>query len=289
MSVYLLVGGDHNGITERTEQLFEDQTPHRFDLHDPGFETNQLLDVLTTRPLFGQTPPVLIRNAETLPKEVLHALNQVPNTAVVVMVAARKPAGIPKNNDFVVETYPKLKGRDLPQRVTQIAGTYGVTLTAQTRNVFVNRSGHNLDRIRSVCHQLQLANITKPTAPQINILLGTTYPEGVPWEITDHVLGSNLKKAVEAATNQNPFAVCGYLHSWYKTALIVQENPDTTDLAPFVKQRSRNVSKKYATPQIYRCLQQVVDTELQLRQHPQNDHPHLITQLLANLILIQHS
>jgi DNA polymerase III delta subunit len=103
------------------------------------------------------------------------------------------------------------RGRDLPAAVTELADHHGITLQRASRQLLVDRSGHDLARIDSILRGLAAAGLTTPSVRQTEVLLGSQAAPGVPWDLSDAAERGDTAAVLQSARTVDPLAACGWM------------------------------------------------------------------------------
>lgn len=253
MELWILHGSDDEAIRQRRRSLLEAAgEPHEvMDLTEEPLDS--LLNALSSPSLFSPRRVIALEGLATLDEKSAKRLAEAVKSSDAYVVARGEaiPAAVLKAlKPFgTEEKFSTPRNAAVKDRVREIASRHGVKLSAAAERILVTRSGHDLDRVASVCRQLELAGIAAPSERQIGVLVGSTAPGGVPWAITDALEQGRFDRALEAAAGQEPMAVLGYLSNQVTAAARIAElEPSTADsrsiaaalgVTPFVAEKAR--------------------------------------------------
>jgi DNA polymerase III delta subunit len=177
-----------------------------------------LLDAIGSPSLFGGRRVVAVDGIEALTdRDVDRMLRLAAHSDAVVV--ARAAGSLPVQTRDRLKTIGQVitctapKGRGVGARVEEMVVSSGVTLGPELRRMLVDRAGHDLDRVASVLRQLTIAQIFQPSRAQLDVLLGSAAPPGVPWALADAIEAGDTATAVTASIGLEPLAALGYLTS----------------------------------------------------------------------------
>ncbi len=231
--MWILTGSDAVAVAQRRAALLAaaGQEPERIDLADEGSET--LFTALESLSLFADRRVVAVENAEMLNEADVARLSTTVSDAYVVMRAATLSTTAAKALARVatIEKHNTPKGKAARPRIVEVARQHGVTLTADVEALLVARASHDLARVNSVCLQLSLVGINRPKAGQVQTLLGTCAPDGVPWAITDALEKRDIAGAITAADDVEPIAALAYLTNQVTLAARIVETGERDSAA----------------------------------------------------------
>lgn len=229
MDMWVLHGSDDEALTRRRGVLLAGagQEAERIDLAEDGPEA--LFAALESYSLFQDRRVVCVENADVLSETDALRIAGCDSDAYVVMRAESLTAAVTKilANTATIEKFTTAKGRQVGARVKEIAEQHGLVLAGDVERLLTGRAGHDLHRVASICTQLSLAGITKPTRAQVTVLLGTCAPDGVPWGVTDALEQRDIAGAIKAAEGLEPMSVLAYLTNQITLAAAVSESPST--------------------------------------------------------------
>jgi DNA polymerase III delta subunit len=214
MKLYVLHGDDTDAVARRRTELLQ-HVGFREEA-DCAEDTGKAVVAAAECPsMFGDVRIVAVENFEMTDDEnVRRLLDAAPmSDAVIVARCSTLPAAFAKKIAGVatVEKFVLAKGRDAAGRVTEIAREEGVTLSGPQRMLLVERCGDNLERVRSICWQLAMAGSTTPSDRQIDVLLGSSSRDGVPWNVTDALRSGDVRGALQALEGLEAMPVLAYL------------------------------------------------------------------------------
>lgn len=227
MELWILHGSDDEAIRQRRRSLLEaaGESHEVVDLTEEPLDS--LLNALSSPSLFSPRRVIALEGLSTLDEKAAKRLAETAKTsdAYVVARADAIPAAVlkPLKPFATEEKFTTPRNAAVKDRVREIARRHGVKLSAAVERTLVARAGHDLDRVASVCRQLELAGIANPSERQIGVLVGSTAPGGVPWAITDALEQGRFDRALEAAVGQEPMAVLGYLSNQVAAAARIAE------------------------------------------------------------------
>ena len=221
----MLHGADDEAITSRRAALLAaagDAAEH-LDVTEDG--PAPLFLALESMSLFSARRVVAVDGIEALSEADLKRLAGLDSDAYVVARAGTLTAAATKLLAKVatIEKFATAKGRQIRTRVAEIAASHHVTLTADVERFLADRAGHDLGRVSSVCAQLELVGVLQPKLRQVQTLLGTCAPDGVPWSITDALERGDVATAVSAALTLDGIATLAYLTNQITLAAAVAE------------------------------------------------------------------
>jgi DNA polymerase III delta subunit len=227
MEFWVLHGSDDEAIRQRRRALL-DAAGEAHEVVDLAEEPlDALLNALSSPSLFAPRRVVALEGLGGLDDRSAKRLAETAKTsdAYVVARADTVPAAVLKvlKQFATEEKFTTPRNAAAKDRVREIARRHSVKLSAPVERLLVARVGHDLDRVASVCHQLELAGISTPSERQISVLVGSSAPGGVPWAITDALEQGRFDQALEAALGQEPMAVLGYLSNQVTTAARIAE------------------------------------------------------------------
>lgn len=214
VKLFLLSGNDTEALARERAQLL--QTPGvREDAdcaEDGGAGAVSAVECVS---MFGGSRVCAVEHFEAVSKEnVERIIAAAPaSDAVLVCRGDQIAPWITKALQGVAEVrrFPLAHGRDIADRVLEVAKAEGVQLGGAQRKLLVERCGENLERVRSVCWQLATIGVSNPTERQLLALIGSSDTAGVPWDVTDALDKGDTAAALQAAVGLEPLAVLSYL------------------------------------------------------------------------------
>lgn len=221
MELSVLAGGDDQGVAARRAALLgaagaDAQAVENIDVALDGGDA--LVLAATAPSMFGGIRVVAAENIQAITAANLAHLGAAAAGSDAVIVARAGATLAPKVRKALaalgsVVTLSAPRGKGVAMRVDELVAAAGVRPGPAGRRLLVERAGHDLERVASVCRQLSLAGIAEPSAAQLDRLLGSSAAPGVPWALTDALEAGDLDKALELGRSLEPLAVIGYLVS----------------------------------------------------------------------------
>jgi DNA polymerase III delta subunit len=203
-----------------------------------------MFDAINSPPLFGSARIIAADLDGISDAELESLISSAPNSDAIVVarmteVSSSQRKLIEKIAKIISLSIPQTK--DLSTRLEKISHSSGVHLTAETRSILIERSGNDIDRIRSVIEQCRLGHLLEPTIRQLNVLLGSSERGALPWDVSDAIDRNDLLNAVDIALECEPIALVAYLSNRYLEAAKVRESSETpdVDLAVVITGQSR--------------------------------------------------
>jgi DNA polymerase III delta subunit len=222
MQLHVLTGDDDLAIRARRAALLVDSAAaadavERFDLTTDAGSAG-LLSSAGAMSLFGGPRLLEASPADQLTVATATALAQVGALSDATIVihggtlnAAAKKA-LADVGTFEPFAAPRTAGAQTA-RLVELAAESGITLSAQSRELLIERAGHDVPRAASVLSQCALIGLLEPTPAHLDRLLGTANAPGVPWALTDALEAGDLSTALLLADTLEPVAVISYLGS----------------------------------------------------------------------------
>lgn len=228
MNIWVLTGADREAMSHRRQQLLN-ADGFREDCDCAEDTGDGLISAISSVSMFGERRLVACEHFEKLSEinltRFLSAAAQ--SDARVVCRADDLPAGVAKKLvalGVCVERFALPRGKDVGGRIVEIAQRHKIVLGFAQRKLLQERCGHDLERVRSICWQLNTVEAYTPSVRQITTLLGSANPEGVPWAVTDALERGDTALALEACRqNSAGLAVLGYLASQITNAGLLLE------------------------------------------------------------------
>lgn len=214
MKIYVLSGNDTEALARaRAELLTTPGVREDADCtEDGGAGAAAAVECVS---MFGGPRVCAVEHFESISKENVERIvaGASQSDAVLVCRGEQIAPWITKALQGVAEVrkFPLAHGREIADRVTEIANAEGVQLAPAQKKLLVERCGENLERVRSVCWQLATVGMTKPTERQLMALIGSSDTAGVPWDVTDALDKGDTAAALQATSGLEPLAVLGYL------------------------------------------------------------------------------
>ncbi len=222
----MLHGTDDEAITTRRAALLAaagDEAEH-IDVSEAGLEP--LLLALESMSLFAARRVIAVDGIEALTDTDLKRIAAVDSDAYVVARAGTLTAAASKLLAPVarVEKFATAKGRQVRVRVAEIASQHNITLTTDVEKLIADRAGHDLGRVASVCQQLDIVGMNRPKLRQVEVLLGSCAPDGVPWSVTDALERRDIGAAITASLELDGIATLAYLTNQMTLAAAISES-----------------------------------------------------------------
>ena len=239
MELWVLHGSDDEAVRERRRVLLHAANAQHesIDLNDDT--PDALVNAIGSPSLFSPRRVIALEGFELLDErtaKVIAALAASSDAYVVARATSPTAALLkPFKTIATVEKFTTPRAAALRDRVREIAARHTVKLSATTEKVVVARAGHDLDRVSSMCRQLELAGITNPSQRQVEVLLGSSSPDGVPWAISDALERFDFQAAIAASAGQEPIAVLAYLTNQVSTGARIAEADALTASAAAAK------------------------------------------------------
>lgn len=220
MELHVFTGDDDSEIRRRRDELLAGAAPDAGVEHvDVALDGGSVLaNAVGAVSLFGGKRVVAAENIETLSDGALEAITAAAGASDALVVARCTNAPSPKLRKALaaigtVTTCRAPQGKGVAMRVDELTRAAGLRLGGDLRRMLVERAGHDLSRVESVCRQLVTLEVTTPTRAQLDVLLGSSAAPGVPWTLTDALEAGDLAGALDAADGLEPIPVVAYLSS----------------------------------------------------------------------------
>jgi DNA polymerase III delta subunit len=225
MDMWVLHGSDDEAVTARRAALLS-QAGEAAEFLDLTEESSEgLFMALESMSLFSSRRVIAVDGVESLSEVELKRITNIESDAYVVMRAGTLNAAATKilSKVATIEKFATAKGRQIRTRVLEIAKAHNLTLTADVEKLLADRAGHDLNRVASVCAQLDLVGLNRPKLAQVQTLLGTCAPDGVPWSVTDALERRDISAAITASLELDGIATLAYLANQITLATAVHE------------------------------------------------------------------
>jgi DNA polymerase III delta subunit len=227
MDFWVLHGSDDEAIRERRRVLLDAAGVQHESIDLNEDTADALVNAIGSPSLFSPRRVIALDGLELLDERTAKTIATLAasSDAYVVARASNPTAALlkPLKGFASIEKFTTPRAAALKDRVREIAARHGVKLNNTAEKVVVARAGHDLDRVSSMCRQLELAGIANPSQRQVEVLLGSSSPDGVPWSISDALERFDFKAALAAASGQEPIAVLAYLTNQITAAARVAE------------------------------------------------------------------
>lgn len=243
MKLHVLYGDDTDAIARRRTELLQ-HVGFREEADCAEDAGKAVVAAAECPSMFGDIRVISVENFEMTDEENMRRLVEAAamSDAVIVARCTVVPATFVKKLAGVatVEKFALAKGRDAAGRVTEIAREEGVTLSGPQRMMLVERCGDNLERVRSICWQLMMAGSTSPSDRQIDVLLGSSSRDGVPWNVTDALRNGDVSGALAALDGLEAMPVLAYLMNTVSNCgrVLEAECKNTKDVEALLGQKS---------------------------------------------------
>ena len=220
MELHVLAGDDDQANRKRHVELLAqagaDTGAELLDVADDGGA--RLLEAISALSLFGGRRVVVAHHIEELDEtSAARIIDAAAESDAFVIAYAQEtlPTKLRKALAAIgtITTAKTPKGKGIAMRVDELACAAGLRLGGDLRRLLVERCGHDLDRVDSICRQLVSAGIGAPNRSQVETLLGTAAGAGVPWALTDALEAGDLAGALRAADDLEAIPAVAYLHT----------------------------------------------------------------------------
>lgn len=220
MLLHVLSGDDDLAIRARRAALLVDSGAsadaiERFDLSSDG-GTDGLLSCASAMSLFGGPRLLEASPADKLSVSAATSLARISDLsdATVVIHGGTVPAAAKKAlvdvATFEAFPAPRTAGAQT-SRLVDLAAQSGIALSSESRDLLIERAGHDVPRAASVLSQCAVIGLLEPTPAHLDRLLGTSNAPAVPWALTDALEAGDLPTALLLADSLDAVAVISYL------------------------------------------------------------------------------
>lgn len=218
MELHVCCGDDDQAIRAKRAALLDGIDGAREDIDVTLDGGDALVQAVNSPSLFGPRRVVAAEGIESLDDSRLSALLGAAAQSNAYVVARASGALRPTLKKALatigqVHSASAPRGKGVGMRVGEICASHGLRLRPQVQQLIVERCGHDLDRVASLCWQLSVMGMTTADARQVTVLLGTSAAPGVPWAVTDHLERGDAAGALTVTANLVPIAVLAYLAS----------------------------------------------------------------------------
>lgn len=226
MGMWVLTGDDDMAVLNRWRSILASAptggATSSVDCASDGGEG--LWQALASLDLFGGVRVVSADNIDKLDDRfadlVCHALGA--SDAIVVARVAKVPAGLSKKLSAagaVFENFPRPKGRQVRQRISEICRRHGVTLSNNQLEMLSERASEDLHRVENIAWQLSTVGVTRPSDRQLVTLLGSTDAQAKPWLVLEELASGDLTALADLARRlDNPVGSIAYLLGQFAAA-----------------------------------------------------------------------
>jgi DNA polymerase III delta subunit len=195
-------------------------------------QPGSIVDAVNSPSLFGSVRIIAADLDGITEAEIDALIVAAPGSdAVVVARITELPAARRKRFEKIatITAVAVPQAKDLPSRVDNLARQAGIRFGADARRMLIERSGDDIDRIRSVIEQCRIGHLNEPTIRQLQVLLGTSERGALPWDVSDAIERNDLQNAVDIALQCEPIPLVAYLANRYLDAARVRESSPLPD------------------------------------------------------------
>jgi DNA polymerase III delta subunit len=225
MPLHVLIGPDDAARDTRAGEL-TGPGPHRYDLTVDGGAG--LVDLLSTRSLFGQTRTILASPVAALSAATAAALPAVSDVDVVVLTGSHEPPAAVMRALAVVDVtrFPVPTAKDAPGRVRALLEATGVEADPAAVRLLTRRAPVDWARVHRAVTTVADLGLGQLSADLAVALVGDGGPSGAPWDVASAVEDGDLPRAVEAARAAGPVGTVAYLlRRTQQAGLVVDHAP----------------------------------------------------------------